>query len=375
MIYFFIISTGLLLGTLATSLFVRRDSKFMAAAILCAAALTFTAACALIFTRIAGEQAGFMTPWAFVLLVIPFGVFLAQTVFRGAFARRINYSMARLKVQQASLRVLFTRWLPLTLYTAALILMTVALARPVRIDRTVLPPSEGIDIILLMDVSASMQKQDFYPSRFVAAQQTAARFISKRVSDRIGVVAFAKAAMLQAPLTLDHDALQEYISSLYLGIVDPNYTAIGDALGVAANHLKDSKAKSKVIILLTDGDSNAGAIEPLMAAKAAAAYGIRVYTVGTASAPGSNPYSNQADEINEGLMMEIAELTGGKYYRANNESELTKIYDTINELEKTEFSPSSTVSRTDYFQSVLLLALLCAALGLALEKLILIKVP
>lgn len=375
MIYFFIISTGLLLGTLATSLFVRRDSKFMAAAILCAAALTFTAACALIFTRIAGEQAGFMTPWAFVLLIIPFGVFLAQTVFRGAFARRINYSMARLKVQQASLRVLFTRWLPLTLYTVALILMTVALARPVRIDRTVLPPSEGIDIILLMDVSASMQKQDFYPSRFVAAQQTAARFISKRVSDRIGVVAFAKAAMLQAPLTLDHDALQEYISSLYLGIVDPNYTAIGDALGVAANHLKDSKAKSKVIILLTDGDSNAGAIEPLMAAKAAAAYGIRVYTVGTASAPGSNPYSNQADEINEGLMMEIAELTGGKYYRANNESELTKIYDTINELEKTEFSPSSTVSRTDYFQPVLLLALLCAALGLALEKLILIKVP
>ncbi|MBO5011346.1 MAG: VWA domain-containing protein [Elusimicrobiaceae bacterium] len=158
-------------------------------------------------------------------------------------------------------------------------------------------------------------------------------------------------------------------------MVDPNYTAIGDALGVAANHLKDSKAKSKVIILLTDGDSNAGAIEPLMAAKAAAAYGIRVYTVGTASAPGSNPYFNQADEINEGLMMEIAELTGGKYYRANNESELTKIYDTINELEKTEFSPSSTVSRTDYFQPVLLLALLCAALGLALEKLILIKVP
>ena len=375
MIYFFIISTGLLLGTLATSLFVRRDSKFMAAAILCAAALTFTAACALIFTRIAGEQAGFMTPWAFVLLVIPFGVFLAQTVFRGAFARRINYSMARLKVQQASLRVLFTRWLPLTLYTAALILMTVALARPVRIDRTVLPPSEGIDIILLMDVSASMQKQDFYPSRFVAAQQTAARFISKRVSDRIGVVAFAKAAMLQAPLTLDHDALQEYISSLYLGIVDPNYTAIGDALGVAANHLKDSKAKSKVIILLTDGDSNAGAIEPLMAAKAAAAYGIRVYTVGTASAPGSNPYSNQADEINNVTMKEMAEPTSEKAYRANNESKLTKIYDTINELEKTEFSPSSTVSRTDYFQSVLLLALLCAALGLALEKLILIKVP
>lgn len=375
MIYFFLISTGLLLGSLFTSLFVRRNSKFMAVAILGTAALTFTAACALIFTRLAGDQAGFMHPWAFVLLVIPFGIFLSQSVFRNAFARRINYSMAQLTVQQASLRVLFTRWLPVTLYTAALILMTAALARPVRIDRTILPPAEGIDIMLLMDVSASMQKQDFYPSRFVAAQQTALRFISKRVNDRIGVVAFAKEAMLQAPLTLDHDALQEYIASLYLGIVNPEATAIGDALAVAANHLKDSKAKSKVIILLTDGDSNAGAIEPLMAAQAAAAYGIRVYTVGTASAPGSNPYSSQADEINEGLMMEIAELTGGKYYRANNENELSKIYDTINELEKTEFSPSSTVSRTDYFQPILLLALLCAALGLALEKLILIKVP
>lgn len=375
MIYFFIVSTGLLLGALLASLFVRTHSKIMTCIISSAAALAFAAACALLFTRLAGGRAEFMYPWAFLLLAVPLGVFLAQTLWSNAFTRRINYSMAHLKVQQSSLRVLFTRRLPLLLYTLALILMTAALARPVRVDRTILPPSEGIDIILLMDVSASMQKQDFYPNRFVAAQQTAERFISKRFNDRIGAVAFAKAAMLQAPLTLDHDALKEYIASLYLGIVDPNYTAIGDALGVAANHLKDSKAKSKVIILLTDGDSNAGAIEPLMAAKAAAAYGIRVYTVGTASAPGQNPYSNASDEINEGLMMEIASLTGGKYYRANNESELAKIYDTINELEKTEFAPSSTVSRTDYFQPLLLLALLCALLALTLEKLILIKVP
>lgn len=375
MIYFFITSVGLLLGALVGSLFVHSQSKWLTAAIAAAAALVFASACALLFTQLAGEQAEFMHPWAFLLLVIPFGVFLMHTLWRAILTGRINYSMAHLKAEQTSLRVLFTRWLPITLYTAALILMTAALARPVRIDRTVLPPSEGIDIILLMDVSASMQKQDFYPNRFVAAQQTADRFISKRLNDRIGVVAFARAAMLQAPLTLDHDALREYISALYLGIVDPNYTAIGDALGVAANHLKDSKAKSKVIILLTDGDSNAGAIEPLMAAKAAAAYGIRVYTVGTASAPGQNPYSSTADEINEGLMMEIASLTGGKYYRANNESELTKIYDTINELEKTEFAPSSTINRTDYFQPVLLLALLCTLLALTLEKLFLIKVP
>ena len=274
-----------------------------------------------------------------------------------------------------SLRVLLTRWLPLTLYTLCLVSMVIALARPVRVDRTVLPPTEGIDILLLMDVSASMQKQDFYPSRFVAAQKTAQNFISKRLNDRIGVVAFAKAALLQAPLTLDHEALQEYISSLYLGMVDPNFTAIGDGLAVAASHLKDSKAKSKVIILLTDGDSNAGTIEPLMAAKAAAAYGIRVYTIGTASAPGQNPYASAEDEINEGLLLEIATATGGKFYRAKNEAELARIYDTINELEKTEFTPSTTIHRADAYQTLLLWALVLLAAGLVAEKLFFIKVP
>ena len=144
---------------------------------------------------------------------------------------------------------------------------------------------------------------------------------------------------------------------------------------MAANHLKASKAKSKIIILLTDGDSNAGTISPQLAAKAAAAYGIRVYTIGTASAPGETLYSSAEDEINEGLMMEIADATGGKFYRAKNEAELEKIYDTINELEKTTFAPSSTVDRSDYYHPFLLLALACALAAYILEKLFLIKVP
>ncbi len=375
MIYFFIISVGLLLAALGVNLFVKRATKTMTVLIAGFSALTLVSLAGLVLGRLAGKNAEFLHPWAFLLLVFPFAVFLAQTVFRGAFARRIAYPMTHLMVEQSSLRVLFTRWLPVTLYTAALLFMVVALARPVRVDRTVLPPTEGIDIMLIMDVSASMQKQDFYPSRFVAAQQTAARFISKRFNDRIGLVAFAKQAMLQAPLTLDHDALQEYLSTLFLGILDPNFTAIGDALGVAANHLKDSKAKSKIIILLTDGDSNAGTISPQLAAKAAAAYGIRVYTIGTASAPGESIYSSTEDEINEGLMMEIADATGGKFYRAKNEAELTKIYDTINELEKTQFSPSSTVNRSDFYHPFLLLALACTLAAFILEKLFLIKVP
>lgn len=375
MIYFFLISVGLLLLALGVNFFSKQSSKAMAVLLACFSTLALVSLAGLLFERLSGGQAEFLHPWAFLLLVFPLAVFLAQTVFRGAFARRIAYPMTHLMVEQSSLRVLFTRWLPTLLYTASLLLMVVALARPVRVDRTVLPPTEGIDIILLMDVSASMQKQDFYPNRFIAAQQTASRFISKRFNDRIGLVVFAKQAMLQAPLTLDHEALQEYLSTLFLGIVDPNYTAIGDALGVAANHLKDSKAKSKIIILLTDGDSNAGTISPQLAAKAAAAYGIRIYTIGTASAPGETLYSSAEDEINEGLMMEIADATGGKFYRAKNEAELAQIYDTINELEKTTFTASSTVDRSDYYHPFLLLALACALAAFVLEKLFLIKVP
>lgn len=374
MIYFFISCLGLLLGALAASLVWHRHAWTNSAVALTAAGALIAGA-GVLFIRFFSGQVEFLHPWAFVLLLFPVAVFWAYTAGRQFFARTVNYPLVHLHIRQDSLRVLFTRWLPAALYTLALLLMTAALARPVRVDRNTLPPTEGIDIILLLDVSASMQKQDFYPNRFVAAQNTALRFISKRLNDRIGIVAFAKDALLQAPLTLDHEALEEYISALYLGIVDPNYTAIGDGLAVSANHLKDSRAKSKVIILLTDGDSNAGAIEPLMAAKAASAYGIRVYTVGTASAPDQNPYSSSEDEINEGLLMEIATATGGKFYRAKNEAELARIYDTINELEKTEFSESIRIHRTDAYQPLLVLALVFVLAGLVLEKIVFIKVP
>lgn len=365
----------MLLAGLSAGLVTRRAPKAQVICTAAAATLCAVSLGGLLFERLSGGRAEFMHPWAFLLLLIPFAVLITHTVLRRIFSRQISYPLAHLRVEQTSVRVLFTRWLPILLYTAALILMTAALARPVKVDRTVVPPTEGVDIILLMDVSASMQKQDFYPNRFVAAQETASRFIKKRPSDRIGLVAFAKQAMLQAPLTLDHEALLEYLGTLYLGVVDPNYTAIGDALAVASNHLKDSKAKSKIIILLTDGDSNAGTIDPMLAAKAAASYGIRVYTIGTASAPQQSLYSSAQDEINEGLMLEIADATGGKFFRAKNEAELAKIYDMINELEKTQFAPNSTVNRTDFYHPLLLAALILAGAAFVLEKLFLIKVP
>lgn len=374
MIILFFSGTLLFLVLLLMAAALHRKSKWLEAGLWTAGLLTLVGLSGILFMHLAADRAEFLYPWALLGLIFPLFILLGHTVFN-PLARRIYYPLTHLKVEQDSLRVLFTQWLPICLYVLALCLMVIALARPVRLDRTILPPTEGVDIMMVLDVSASMQNRDFYPNRFIAAQQTANRFIEKRLNDRIGLVAFARVAMLQSPLTLDHDALQEYISALYLGIVDPNLTAIGDALGVAANHLKDSKAKSKVIILLTDGDSNAGTIEPLMAAKAAAAYNIRIYTIGTASTPGDTPYSNREDEINEGLLMEIAQSTGGKFYRAKNETELEQIYDTINKLEKTEFAPSSSINRTDFYAPLLFAALACLLLAVILEKVFLIKVP
>ncbi len=317
---------------------------------------------------------GFKHPWALLLLLLPLGILGYKLLWPGS-TRRIVYPLVHLNIEQISFRLLLTRWLPTLLYSLALVCMIVALARPIKLDRSQLPPTEGVDIILLMDASASMQQQDFEPNRFVASQLTAQRFIQKRPTDRIGLVVFAKQAMLQAPLTLDHEALQAYVANMYLGMIDANYTAIGDALGVAANHLKDSKAKSKIIILLTDGDSNYGTIDPVLAAKAAAAYGIRVYAIGAASAPGQTAYSSQKDEINEGLLMEVAQSTGGQFYRAQNEQQLADIYEQINQLEKTTFTPPSVIYAQDRFAPWLWAALAALVAAVIAEKLLLLRIP
>ncbi len=315
----------------------------------------------------------FRHPWVLGLLLVPLGLLIAQAFYKPK--RSVAYPLSYVPKDTFSLRQLATQWLAPLGYAMALALMIIALARPVRLDKTPLPPTEGVDIILLMDASASMQNQDFEPNRFVASQLTAQRFIDKRPMDRIGLVVFAKQAMLQAPLTLDHQALQEYIAAMYLGMIAPHFTAIGDGLGVAANHLKDSKAKSKVIILLTDGDSNAGIIDPILAAKAAKEYAIRIYTIGAASAPGTTMYSSQEDEINEGLLLEIAQLTGGQFFRAQNAVDLNQIYNTINELETTSFTPPASIQQQDRFAPFLWAALVLLGIAILAEKLLFIKVP
>lgn len=344
-------------------------------AILVFSCTTLLLAAGMLAQRAAGEHFTFLNPAFLFLLPLVF-IIGALYVFRGnIFSQPLNYPLAGFLQQPFTLRGAFTRRFPLVLVLGGLCLFIIALARPVTVSTAKLPPTQGIDIMLIIDASASMANRDFYPSRFVAAQKNAINFISKRFNDRIGLVVFAKNASLAAPLTLDHDAVQELVASLYLGIVDPNLTAIGDALGVASSHLKDSSAKSKIILLLTDGSNNAGTLDPMLAAKAAAAYGIKIYTIATASPPGTTIFSSREDEIDEGLLMEIAKATGGKFYRAKNEMELSSIYNEINELEKTDFTQAARTNQNDAYRPFLLAGLALLLLAVILRKLIFIKVP
>lgn len=227
---------------------------------------------------------------------------------------------------------------------AAVVLLAVALARPRSVSHGQNIESEGIDIVIALDISASMLAQDFRPDRVGAAKAVAAEFVSARPNDRIGMVLFGKYAFTQCPLTVDHSVLLELIDQVQVGLADPDRTAIGQAIGAALNRIKASQSKSKVVILLTDGENNFG-LPPVTAAEAAEALGVRIYTIGVGSrgtAPypardlfGRLVYQQVKVSIDEDLLRRIAEQTGGKYFRATDESKLREIFSEIDRLEKT----------------------------------------
>ena len=252
----------------------------------------------------------------------------------------------------------YLRHLPFALRAAAFGLLVVALARPQQIEQNVRTSSEGIDIMLAIDVSASMLARDFEPDRITAAKEVAGSFISDRYGDRIGLVAFAGEAFTQSPLTTDQGTLQTLLGRLRSGVVEDG-TAIGNGLATAINRLRESNAKSKVIILLTDGENNRGEIAPLTAAEIARDQGIRVYTIGvgtrgTAPYPTvdffGNPTVVQAKvQIDEKILGEIADLTGGRYFRATDNAKLQSIYDEINQLEKSKVEISQYTTYTEEY--------------------------
>ena len=235
------------------------------------------------------------------------------------------------------------RHLPMVLRTAALCLLVVAIARPRSSKELERVDTEGIDIVLAMDVSTSMLARDFNPDRISAAKDIAIEFISQRPSDRIGIVVFAGESYTQCPLTTDRSTLINLIQDIETGLIDDG-TAIGNGLATAVARMKDSDAKSRVVILLTDGVNNSGEITPATAADIAATYGVRVYTIGvgangTAPYPVITPWGVEMQqvqvEIDEDLLKGIASVTGGRYFRATDNTKLAEIYSEISRMETT----------------------------------------
>ena len=235
------------------------------------------------------------------------------------------------------------RWL-------ALILLLIALARPRLGEGQATVRASGIDIVVALDLSGSMAAEDFElkgqpVNRLVIAKDVLQQFVRKRENDRIGLVAFAGRAYIATPLTLDHDFLLQNLDRLNLGTLEDG-TAIGSAISAAVNRLRDIQAKSKIVVLMTDGQNNAGKVPPITAAEAAQALGIRIYTIGVgtrgiARVPyvnvfGQKGYIDQKVDIDEEMLGKVADMTGGKYFRADNTTNFRKIYEEIDKLEKTE---------------------------------------
>ncbi len=281
-----------------------------------------------------------------------------------------------------SLRVRF-RWVPKALRVATLIFIIFALARPQSGRTYNVNEGEGIDIILALDVSGSMAAQDFAPNdRLFVAKRTIERFIEGRKVDRIGLVLFAGKAFTQAPLTLDYGIIRQFLAQAQIGMIDDG-TAIGMALVTAANRLRDSTATGKVVVLLTDGDNNAGQVDPATASELAEAIGVRVHTVGIGS---DGPvYVTVKDifgehlekrnfRLDEKTLKEIASKTGGEYFRAKDARGLEKTFESIDEMERSAYEIKTFTDFTERYHWFLAIAFALALMEILLSRTVFRKV-
>jgi Ca-activated chloride channel family protein len=268
---------------------------------------------------------------------------------------------------------------------SGLALLIIALARPQSGESYREIRGEGIDIILAVDVSSSMLAEDFKPlNRLHVAKQTVQKFISERVQDRIGLVAFAGKAFTQCPLTLDYGVLKSFVERLDVGLIEDG-TAIGTAIATAVNRLRNSDAESKLIILLTDGRNNAGKVDPITAARLARSQGIKIYTVGAgkrgmAMYPIEDPifgkrYVRMPVEIDEDTLRAIADETGGAYFRATDAETLDRIYERISQMERTEFEIEEYVEYSEQFAPFLFAGLLLVLLEIILADTLWRRLP
>ena len=318
-------------------------------------------------------------PW--LLLLLAPAALAAWWVFSGENNRQASAALPADETfwrTPASARALAARWGPDILRVLCLGLVAVALAGPQALKAIGGGMGQGIDIMLVVDTSLSMSAIDFNPqNRLEAAIDAATHFIQGRTSDQIGLVNFGGAPQLSCPMTTDYGAIEHSLDTLTPGDTGTNGTAIGDAIVSGLNHLKEGAAKSKVMILLTDGRSNTGLIDPMTAAALANQYGVKIYTIGCAQigqsyVPMNNPFGGKTmvpigDDLDEPVLKKIADETGGLYFRASSKTKFAKIYDTIDKLEKSEIKQAGAVEKKDLYRAptTAAAALFLAAAGLA----------
>lgn len=303
------------------------------------------------------QNIDFAYPWAFWLLLVPLGL-LVWNSWKGHF--KVPYLKMSdtngLWQNRNTYRGWIKRWLHVLRFLV-LSFLVMAIARPQSTLKRENITTEGIDIVIAMDVSTSMLARDFEPNRLEAAKEVGIDFIENRPNDRIGLVVFAGESFTQCPITTDKSVVKELMAEVTDGLIEDG-TAIGMGLATATNRLKESEAQSKIIILLTDGENNAGFIDPLTATEAAMQFGIRVYTIGVGTR-GKAPYpfqmgnrtvyQNVEVNIDEELLKEIANKTNGAYYRATDNESLREIYQEIDRLEKTKIEVTAISRKSEEF--------------------------
>jgi len=326
---------------------------------------------------------------ALAILAVGLAIIILMVLYnlkkKRSHAATIKYSDLKIVKRSAKTGRSRFRFLLTVFRVLALVFITIALARPQAGTENREVSSEGIDIMLALDVSGSMKAEDFKPqNRLHVAKEEIKKFVNKRYSDRIGLVVFSQSSFTQCPLTLDYGVLLTFLDQVKFGMIQDG-TAIGMALANCINRLRETVSKSKVIILLTDGINNAGQIDPLTAASLAKTMDVKIYTIGVgrpgnAMYPVDDPifgkrYVYLPNDIDEESLREIAEKTGGKYFRARSEKELEKIYSEIDQLEKTEIKVNEYIQYKELFVPFVYFGLVFLVLEILLSQTVFRKIP
>ncbi|MDH5365352.1 MAG: VWA domain-containing protein [Cyclobacteriaceae bacterium] len=310
--------------------------------------------------------------WLYGLIIIPL-IFIVRWLIKGKLNQKLPVALPKKDIQKSAFTLV--RFIPDILLMLILALLIVALARPQKTNEKIDQWTEGIDIMLVVDISHSMQIEDFKPNRLEAAKRVATEFIEGRFQDRIGMVIFSGDAYSLSPLTTDYDLLNAHIKGIHFDMIESRGTAIGSALAVATNRMRDSESKSKVMILLSDGDNTAGNIDPITAAELAAAYNIKIYSIAIGK-EGKVPMGKDffgrpnmvENSLDETTLRQIAEIGEGEFYRVSDNKALQNVFALIDKYEKAEIKESRYKDTSDFYQIYLTWGIVLLLLWLFLKS-------